>query len=157
MREHPEVWKKRECPFCQKILFTAVSYRKHLKAMHSNGNTEGKTDYPLFHKCSLCGSQFSFRESFIDHINGHLQYSSKEVQTYRKTHCYPCKICKSEFAYKFAVMKHVALVHMEKGRECQECGMQFTHLGLREHFKNFHKVFECPSCKKGLQGKHFYH
>lgn len=156
VQQHPDIWKRRECPFCKKFLFTAVSYRKHLKAKHSDGNTEGNTNYPVFHKCLLCGSQFSFRNSFLDHINEHMQYNNKEVQMYRKAHCYPCKICQAEFAYKFAAMKHVALLHMEKTRECQECNSKFSYLGLREHYSNCHKIFECPACQKSFQGKHLY-
>ncbi|OQR77536.1 zinc finger protein-like [Tropilaelaps mercedesae] len=92
-------------------------------------------------KCVECGSSFSNRNYFREHLKKHGDESLW------------CNICSKEMCSKETLESHMRLHRNERPFACEECSATFPgEKNLREHIKRLHsgETFRCSVCGKEL-------
>lgn len=112
------------CKFCDKVFVSMLTYRRHLKSLHSNA---GFYDFV----CQVCRAVFEDQENF----DSHMQIAHPTGRTY------PCKVCGQDYANPRSLKRHIVQTHkLELEKEafiCQYCDeiFNFEKLMLRHESK----------------------
>uniref|UniRef100_A0A1Q3F2P5 Putative transcription factor grauzone n=1 Tax=Culex tarsalis TaxID=7177 RepID=A0A1Q3F2P5_CULTA len=129
------------CPQCPKILASQGSLKKHLVAMHGDGEQ---------HVCDVCARVFRSKQCFETHVKGHLGTRlENKVQ---------CSVCSVWLTDKYCLTKHMRRMHVEESSlSCELCGKQVRNQdALNCHMRRAHTEsrYECDMCKKKFKRPH---
>lgn len=135
-----------------------------------------KRKLPKTYTCETCGSVFSEKRNYFDHIRAHgdkrfrcktcLKYFSRKAALIRhelghlgKRERVPCDQCPLDFSCRAALLRHIAGVH-EKRRDfvCTLCGHGFSQkTGLQAH-QSVHITtrYKCSKCDATFKNLRFF-
>lgn len=134
-----------KCEQCGQICNTFSTLQSHLIAVHS-GESNAFT-------CELCNKQFTQRQHFVGHLNGHQgvkpfqcqcgqAFTYKSRLTMHKRTCggdltdynFKCDQCGKTFGKQRYLRDHVKGAHGEHRYTCEYCGEKFMwRSGLQSH------------------------
>ncbi|XP_055609363.1 transcription factor grauzone-like [Uranotaenia lowii] len=131
-----------QCPQCPKVLASQGSLKKHLVAMHGDGEQ---------HVCDVCARVFRSKQCFDTHVKGHLGTRlENKVQ---------CNVCSVWLTDKYCLTKHIRRMHVQPdvAMACELCGKQVRNQdALNCHMRRAHTEsrFECDICHKKFKRPH---
>lgn len=166
LKAHLNCHRKKECPYCQKILKTHSHYNYHVKRHKTSIKRVRKRNY---FNCNEC-PYYSVNKSTLEaHINkNHLyvrpyvcqtctkafykkSHLTEHILTHKKITTVTCEYCGEGFVSKKTLLIHLKLHSNEKLFQCDLCDKKFVTSGHRlEHFKRTHlqKTECCMLCDK---------
>ncbi|XP_032237893.2 zinc finger and SCAN domain-containing protein 12 [Nematostella vectensis] len=135
---------RHHCSICQETFTRHESLKRHVKKLHTNGETIGGQKAPteFKHKCTLCGKKFKEPQSLPRHIR----------LTHEGEKSFKCDKCDKRFTQGSGLQRHM-LIHEEKKFECKNCGKTFARsFVLRRHLLTHtdDKPYKCFVCSKGF-------
>lgn len=130
------------CPKCPKILASQGSLKKHLIALHGEGEQ---------YVCDVCARVFRSKKCLDNHVKLHLGTRVEDkVQ---------CSMCASWFTDQNCLTKHIKRVHevSEVPLSCEICGWEAKNQpSLYGHMHRVHAAlkYECEFCLKKFKRQH---
>ncbi|XP_038121068.1 transcription factor grauzone [Culex quinquefasciatus] len=130
------------CPKCPKILASQGSLKKHLVALHGDGEQ---------FVCDVCARVFRSKKCLDNHVKLHLGTRIEDkVQ---------CSMCASWFTDQNCLTKHIKRVHevSEVPLSCEICGWEAKNQpSLYGHMHRVHAElkYECEFCMKKFKRQH---
>ena len=156
------------CEECGRFYSSPGTLKKHIEAVHCNGNKKFKCNFCSFatshldslrnhnqrlheegkkkYVCEECGYMATVKFDFKKHQEVHKDAEEREK--------FKCEQCPREFFDKRHVRRHVKVVHENLRHLCKDCGFTAIRMTtLKLHIESIHEKFKCDqwsyeSCNK---------